>query len=505
LIQPGKHFSPTLVLALVGLQVMPGCASMRAQLTQNDVAAFSSDIAQAAAYQAEPINGAIDVYDAIARAIKYNTDIRVKELEVTVAEADARLQNASLLPNLVADSSYYSRDGNRSGYNALPNSPGLSNGLSLSWDILDFGLSCVRAGQSADKALYHAEDLRRTALRIAEETRLAYWRAVALERLNRRLAAIDPEINAALKASDLEAKDPAMDPIAALSVSRDILTSQREINQLRAGLSGSLEQLKQLINVPPGQSVKLKDSRRTEFQTHRLLDTGEAVSIALENRAEVRQLMYQLRITDDEVNAQLLQVLPGVSLQTGLTNASLTTVSSANWIGWGAKAAWHLMNLLRLPVSMDAIDSQKELLRQQALAMAVSISMQVHIASAQYGLERQSLSDSERLLSVQKQLERHESAAAAVGQASGQSLAKERIATVLADARRGLAYAGLESAYGTYLTSLGVDVLDMSRIHDDSVNELADVLRHEAGRVPEPRHAEPDMARKTAEAGATKL
>jgi outer membrane protein TolC len=505
LIQPGKHFSPKIILALAALLVMPGCASMHSALTQNEVSGFSSDIAQAAAYQAEPITGVIDVHDAIARAIKYNTDIRVKELEITVAEADARLQNASLLPNLVADSSYYSRDSNRTGFNALPNSLGLSNGLSLSWDILDFGLSCVRASQSADKALYHAEDLRRTALRIAQETRLAYWRAVALERLNRRIAAIDQEVNTALKASDLAAKDPAMDPIAALSVSRDILTSQREINQLRAGLAGALEQLKQFINVPAGQPIKLKDAREPEFKSRWLLDSGDAVTAALENRAEIRQLMYQMRITDDEVNAQLLQVLPGVSLQTGLSNASLTAISSSNWIGWGAKAAWHLMNLLRLPVSMDAIDSQKDLLRQQALAMAVSISMQVHISSAQYGIARQSLHDSERLLSVQKQLERHESAAAAVGQASAQALAKERIATVLADARRGLAYADLESAYGTYLISLGADVLDMSKVHDASVSDLAIDLRRSARKGPDLKNTVRDLTRKTAEAGTTKL
>lgn len=503
--QPGKHSSPKIILAMTSLLVMPGCASMHSQLTQNDVSAFSSEISQTAAFQAEPITGAIDVHDAIARAVKYNTDIRVKELEVTVAEADARLQNASLLPNLVADSSYYSRDGSRLGYNALPNSLGLSNGLSLSWDILDFGLSCVRAGQSADKALYHAEELRRTALRIAEETRLAYWRAVALERLDRRLAAIDQEVNAALKASDLAAKDPAMDPIAALSVSRDILTLQREINQLRAGLAGSLEQLKQLINVPAGQPIKLKDAREPDFKTHKLLDTSEAVTTALENRAEIRQLMYQMRITDDEVNAQLLQVLPGISLQTGLSNASLSAVSSSNWIGWGAKAAWHLMNLLRLPVSMDAIDSQKDLLRQQALAMAVRISMQVHISSAQYAIARQALRDSERLLSVQRQLERHESAAADVGRASGQALAKERIATVLADARRGLAYADLESAYGTYLISLGADVLDLSQIHDASAKDLANTLRRSARSLPEAKHTAREPIFKPAEAGTTKL
>jgi outer membrane protein TolC len=501
----GKRTSLSHLLPLIALLGMPGCASMKPQLTQDEVTIYSAELGNAAAFQAEPISAAIDVNDAIARAIKYNAGLRVAELEIAVAQADARVQNASLLPNVVADSAYYSHDGRRTGSNAQLNSPGVSNGLNLSWDILDFGLSCVRAGQAADKALYRAEEYRKSALRIAEETRLAYWRAVTLEHLAKRQASIDSDVKAALQAADRAAKDPTMDPVGALSVSRDILTAQREINQLRASLAGSSEQLKQLINVPIGQPVKLKDTRDSSIQKASILAPDEATVAAMENRPEIRQIMYQLRITDDEVNAQILQVLPGIGLQTGLANASLTALTASNWIGWGAKSAWHLMNLLRLPVSMDAIDSQKDLLRQQGLAMAVSISMQVHISSVQVAMQRQALLDSERLLSVQRQLERHEAASVSVGQASVQALTKERITTVLAEARRGIAYADLEGAYGLYLTSLGADLLDMTKIPSASVSELAADLRESARKAPAPHRPVHDLANKRSASGAEKI
>ena len=347
----------------------------------------------------------------------------------------------------------------------------------MSWNILDFGLSCVRAGQAVDKASYRTEELRKAVLRIAEETRAVYWRAVTLERLDRRVAAIDNEVRAAFRAADAAAKDPALDPVPALTVSRDILNAQREINGLRSGLAGSLEQLKQLINVPTTQPIVLRDTREASRLNVRLLAPGEASRIAMENRSEIRQVMYQLRISEDEINAQILQSLPSIGMQSGLTNASLTALAGTSWIGWTAKSAWQLMNLLRLPVSIDAINSQKDLLRQQGIAMAVSISMQVHISSVQFSMQQQALRDSERLLRVQRQLEHHEAASALVGQASGQSLTREKIATVLAEARRSLAYADVQSAYGTYLTSLGVDFLDMSSIHDRSVDDLASELR----------------------------
>jgi outer membrane protein TolC len=501
----GKRTSIRDVLMLLTLLGMPGCASMKPQLTQDDVASYSAELSSAAAFQAEPISAAIDVNDAIARAIKYNADLRVRELEIAVAQADARVQNANLLPSVVAESAYYSHNGSRAGYNALPNSIGVSNGLNLSWNILDFGLSCVRAGQAADKALYRVEEFRKSALRVAEETRLAYWRAVTLEHLNKRQASIDSDVKAALQAADRAAKDPTMDPVAALSVSRDILTAQREINQLKASLAGSTEQLKQLINVPIGQPVKLKDTRNASIQKASILAPDEATVVAMENRPEIRQIMYQLRITNDEVNAQILQVLPGMGLQTGLANASFTALTATNWIGWGATSAWHLMNLLRLPVSMDSIDSQKDLLRQQGLAMAVSISMQVHISSVQFATQRQALLDSERLLSVQRQLEGHEAATVAVGQASAQALTKERITTVLAEARRGIAYADLEGAYGLYLTSLGSDLLDMSKIQTSSVGELAADLRRSARKTPVPNQPVHDLANKRPASGAEKI
>jgi outer membrane protein TolC len=500
-----KRTSMGNVLTLIALLGMPGCASMKLHLTQDEVTSYSAELSNAAAVQVEPISAAIDVSDAIARAIKYNADLRVRELEIAVAQADARVQNASLLPNVVADSAYYSHDGSRAGYNSQLNTPGVSNGLNLSWDILDFGLSCVRASQAADKALYRAEEFRKSALRVAEETRLAYWRAVTLEHLNKRQASIDSDVKAALRAADAAAKDPTMDPVAALSVSRDILTAQREINQLKASLAGSTEQLKQLINVPMDQPVKLKDLRDTSIRKRNVLALDDATVVAMENRPEIRQIMYQLRITDDEVNAQFLQVLPGIGLQTGLANASLTALTASNWVGWGAKSAWHLMNLLRLPVSMDAIDSQKDLLRQQGLAMAVSISMQVHISGVQLATQRQALLDSERMLSVQRQLERHEAASVAVGQASVQALTKERITTVLAEARRGIAYADLEGAYGLYLTSLGADMLDMAKIQSSSVNELAADLRKSARKAPTPNQPAHDLANNRPTSGAEKI
>ena len=149
-----SRYWATRTLAIAAAVLQGACALTPTPLETGEVAAFSSDLIAKTAAGPEPVPGEMDVYDAIARAIKFNADIRVKEFEIAVADAGARVQNAALLPNIVADSSYYGRGRKDSSYSSLSPSSGASSDLALSWDILDFGLSYVRAGQAADKALY---------------------------------------------------------------------------------------------------------------------------------------------------------------------------------------------------------------------------------------------------------------------------------------------------------------------------------------------------------------
>ena len=144
----------------------------------------------------EAIHGPVGLYEAVARAVKYNLDKRVREMEQVVRNHDLRVAHYSMLPNAVASAGYNGRN-NYSGGSSLeilsprqvgPESLTASTSserdvrnadMAFSWHMLDFGLSWVRAKQAADKVLIAEESRRRVINRLVEDVRGAYWRAVS--------------------------------------------------------------------------------------------------------------------------------------------------------------------------------------------------------------------------------------------------------------------------------------------------------------------------------------
>ena len=73
--------------------------------------------------------------------------------------------------------------------------------VELSWSVLDFGISYVRARQAGNDALAAEERRRRLANGIVNDVRLAFWTAALGERRQSELRAIAGDIEAAMKRS----------------------------------------------------------------------------------------------------------------------------------------------------------------------------------------------------------------------------------------------------------------------------------------------------------------
>ena len=58
----------------------------------------------------EPIFDSVDLYEAMARALKYNLDAQVEVMEAALRLRDLNLANYAMLPNLVASSGYAGRN-----------------------------------------------------------------------------------------------------------------------------------------------------------------------------------------------------------------------------------------------------------------------------------------------------------------------------------------------------------------------------------------------------------
>lgn len=189
------------------LAALAGCAIAPVALTEDEVTVRASDALARVTADQEPVTASIDLYDAMARALKYNLDHRVETMEATLRSRELDVANANLLPNVVTGSGYAARnnDNASNSINVLTGVQSLATSTSqerrintadtaFSWHVLDFGLSYVRARQAADKYLIGEEMRRKVANRLIEDVRTAYWRTVSTDRLLSRLGALEGRV-----------------------------------------------------------------------------------------------------------------------------------------------------------------------------------------------------------------------------------------------------------------------------------------------------------------------
>jgi outer membrane protein TolC len=155
----------------------------------------------------EPITRPLTLYEATARAIKYQAEYRVRLMEEAAALGQLDVAQFDLLPKLTATAGYSTRSNDAFGFGFTPAGTVATNpsasverthttaSIGFTWNVLDFGVSYFRAKQLADQALI-AEERRRKALQnLVQDVRLAWWRAEAAQRFLPLIDAFYEEID----------------------------------------------------------------------------------------------------------------------------------------------------------------------------------------------------------------------------------------------------------------------------------------------------------------------
>ena len=108
--------------------------------------------------------------------------------------------------------------------------------LTFSWNILDFGLSYVRARQAADEALVANKSRRKATNRIIEDVQTAYWRSVSSEQMSSELRTLERRVQSAIGGSRRLRDDNETSPITAITYERELIEIKRELQRLEGEL-----------------------------------------------------------------------------------------------------------------------------------------------------------------------------------------------------------------------------------------------------------------------------
>ena len=350
----------------------------------------------------------------------------------------------------------------------------LTADLELSWDILDFGLSYIRAKQAADEVLIAEERKRKVVSRIIEDVRTAYWRAVSSQRLASRLRRLQGDVERELAASrDLENREQTS-PLTALTFQRELVEIKQEIQTLDRELHVAKLQLAALMNLDPGRKFNVMiPGRRVNSAVLRVQSRDEMIQTALENRPELREVAYRQRINEQEAQAAILEMLPSLKGYADLNVDSNDFLFNNNWIGWGAQASWNLVKVFSYPQRKATVEAQDALLDARALALTMAVMTQVDVSRARYGFLRRELATSSEYYGIQRRILDQIRAGAEADTISRQTLIREEMNTLVAEVRYDIAYADLQNAYANIFTTIGLDPFGLDVTGEESVANLA--------------------------------
>lgn len=487
--KPHRHKIPArALLASLVAAAFTGCAIQPQVLSQQERQATVANDRAAMFAQQEPVQGTITLEEAMARAIKYNLDHRLKLMEEAVAQRQLDLSRTDLLPKLVASAGYTARDNElasssrdvSTGQQSLVPSTSsdrerTSADLVLSWNVLDFGVSYYQAHQQADRALVAQERRRKVLHLLMQQTRQAYWQAVGAQQLEAR---VEPVLELAKKALDDSRKvevERLRSPLEALTYQRQLLDIVRQLEGVRDELQQAKPRLASVMNLEPGRPFSVVPTGtlavpRVSLATARMEET------ALLMRPELVEAQYNERIGLLETRKALARLLPGVEVNLGGHYDSNSYLVNNKWWDAGVRVSWNLLNVLNAGKIRGLAQAQLEVAQQQRLALNMAVLTQVHVAHLEYLARVRQYEMTQELNSVEQRILQHTRNAASASAQGKLEEIRAAAAAMMSELRQYQTYGALQGAYGQVIATLGLDPLPDSVTGHD-VKTLGEAVR----------------------------
>lgn len=476
-----------------------GCAQFRVApkpLDERTLAVATKADREEALRQSEPVRGALSLEEAMARALKYNLDRRAKLMEEALAMRQFDASQFDMLPKLVANAGYAFRNNDRISLsrntedNQLSPSRFISQdrerslaGLELSWSVIDFGMGYYGSRQQADRALIASERRRKAMQQLLLDVRIAYWRAVAAQRLRDKVRSTVALAEEALRDSRRAEGQRTRNPLDAMRYQRQLLENLRLLEAISQELNSAQIELAQLINIPVNQPVILSSEADQEVGSVLLNEPIEKLEASvLLNNPDLREAHYNSRIARDEVRRTMARLFPNVSLNWGLKYDSDSYLVNRDWQEAGLQVSFNLLNLVSGPAQKRMAEAGVALADQRRVAMQIGAFTQMHLARLALSNANEQYRRASAIFEVDNRIaELVQRQQKAQTQSKLDAVSNATTAT-LSLLRRFQALAQLQAAESRLIATLGIEPV-IGSTDKLSLRQLAEQLKVPAARV----------------------
>ena len=437
----------------------------------------------------------VDLYTAIALAIENNKDLKVKILETSLSYKRIEDVEFDMLPSMTANAGYTGSDRYKATTSATVSSSDKAGSLGssystsrdrevnerdigFSWNILDFGLSYIRAGQSSDRYLISRELERKAASNIKRDVVRAYWNALSANKLIKRYDPLLIKVNKALNDSQKIEELLLQKPMDALLYQKELLDIQRALQSQKQSFVNAEIELRSLMGLLPNEKITLVETDLPLNELNMKLDEME--NYALVNRSELMENRYKERISIAETKAGMRSLLPGLNFNASWTSSSNDYLMNKTNFEYGSSIGANLFNVFRAPKIKKINKKTTEIIQEQRLALSMAVLSQVHISNIEYKMALEEYETSKRYYDVSRKITQQVRNAQKIARFGELELIREEASLLVAELRKDIAYSKVQFSIAQVYTSVGIDVthLESNSAAKVGTKEYAQIIKN---------------------------
>lgn len=453
-----------------------GCASVQpVAMTPQELMQQQKNDAQAIRKDVDPISGALTLDEAIARALKYNLDRRVRMMEEALALGQLDASKFDMLPKIMAQAGYAERDKTRFTWSSrYPNgSPSSTNpadssttserirstaDLGFTWSLLDVGLGYYGARQQADRFLIAGEKRRKAMHLLMQDVRTAYWRAASAQLLKADVSKTIALAEEALADSRKTSIERIKNPLEPLRYQRQLLENLRLLENINQELSSAQIDLAALINAPVGQIIEIATTDLKNISDEvTQVPVENLEEAALRNNPDLREQSYNARIAREETRRTLVRLFPNISFNYGTKYDSDRYLLDNNWNEAGLQLSFNLMNIFAGDTLVKQAEAGAALADQRRIAAHAAVLAQVHLSRLQVINARSQYERADAIFETDNNIAKVTRARQMAAAQSKLDVVSTETATILSLLRRYQALAQVQVAENRMLATLGLE------------------------------------------------
>nr|WP_283091886.1 TolC family protein [Magnetospirillum sulfuroxidans] len=484
-------------IAASTLVLLSACAIEPQPYSREEFAAKAAAEQKAIAKDVEAISRPLTLPEAVARAVKYNFEARVRMMEEAQALGQLDVSRWELLPKLVANAGYngrsepnatrsrglYSQSTSTSEPTYSQDRDHATADLTATWNLLDFGVGYFNAKAQADRALIATERRRKTLHNLTQEVRAAWWRAASAQKLRGEVARTLTQAEQALEASrEVEAAN-IRNPIDILRYQRSLIDTIRQLETIEQELSTAKTELSVLIGMPPGTEFAVAvpdDDQLAAPQWTMPIERMEEQ--ALTSNADLHEAAYLQRISVQETRRAIVRLFPGITLSGGRQFDGNSFLMANRWWEAGAKVTWNLMTVFSGPSEIKAAEAAEAVTDARALAMHMAVLSQAHIALRQFDIAVRQFQRASQIHDIDKRILSHSQAREAANTQGELERISNDTTMIVGLLRRYQTLAQVHAALGRIQATLGIDPIP-NEVASQDINTLTEEIAHRLSKL----------------------